>query len=416
MNVSRRAAIGLGIGAAVANRGTGRAAEPVVLQFWEGHSLQEETATIRMIAAFEAANPGIKIQRTKVAFGADFEKITTAVASGTVPDVTPIWGGFLTQFANAGTLVDLRKYGADALKPMIYPAGWSYVEWKGGVYGVPYALDPRFLAMNADAFHDAGVNAPPQTLGAIYDVAKALTKRTGGTVQRYGFGLSVKDDLLMAFVNMMYANGARILDEAETEAVFNSPQAVEAGVLLQRMIKEGIATAGVPVEGLREALLSGRVAMIIDGPWIFYAASNYGHPVALEVAPMPPAKAGSKPINVASVGGYVVFAATKHPQEAATFAKFMASPEAQQYRVQLLKTGVSPAVVNEAYAKQTFARWPQLAEAQQYAADSVIEPVHAKWSRVVDALQPAVEAIVSGSDPKEALDSAARQATRALRH
>jgi ABC-type glycerol-3-phosphate transport system substrate-binding protein len=419
MEIGRRKLVGLGLGGALAAPRILRAAEPVTLQFWEGHSLQEETATIRMISAFEASHPGINIQRTKVAFGSDFEKITTAVASGTVPDVTPIWGGFLTQFADAGTLIDLRKFGAQTLQPTVYPAGWSYALWKGGIYGVPYALDPRIVAMNSAAFKEAGV-AAPITLQDFYDAAKALTKRSGDTVQRYGFGLSVKDDLQFAVLNLMYANGATILDETGTKAAFDSKEAIEAADLLGRMIREGYVSAGVPVDGLRTALLGGRVAMIIDGPWIFYAASQAGHQsgkdLALDVAPIPLGQgAGGKHVNVASVGAYVVFSATKHPDEAATFATYMASPAAQQYRVQLLKTGVSPRVVNEAYAKQTFAAWPQLAQAQSYLADSVIEPIKANWTSIVDVLQPALEAIVAGHDAKETLQSAARQANRALR-
>ena len=66
MDITRRTLVGLGL-AGFAPRAA-RAQAQVTLQFWEGHSLQEETATIRMIQAFETANPTIKIERTKVAF------------------------------------------------------------------------------------------------------------------------------------------------------------------------------------------------------------------------------------------------------------------------------------------------------------------------------------------------------------
>src|SRR5689334_6288505 len=67
MNTMRHLTAGLALGTALAMGGSAQAA-PVELQFWEGHSVQEETATIRMIEAFEKANPDIKINRTKVNF------------------------------------------------------------------------------------------------------------------------------------------------------------------------------------------------------------------------------------------------------------------------------------------------------------------------------------------------------------
>ena len=418
MRISRR---GLVVGAVGAGLASGaRAQHPaqlqsVELQFWEGHSLQEETATIRMIAAFEAANPSIRIVRTKVAVGANFEKITTAVASGSPPDVCPIWGGFLPQFADAGALLDLTKYGLADLRSSVYPTGWQYVNWKGGVWGVPYAIDPRFLAFNVDVWQQAGVSAPPATLDAIYDVAKALTKKSGNSVDRYGMGFSNSADLLTAYVNLLYGYGGRIFNDDESEVAFNNREGIAAGELFRRLIADGYATTGLPIDGLRRALLSGRVGMIIDGAWILYAQDQYGQKVNIDVAPIPPRQAGGTSINVVSVGGYVVFKQTRHPAEAAKFVAYMASPEAQQYRVQLLKTGVSPGVVNEAYAKQTFAKWPALAKAQSYTADGALYPVTPRWARVVDSLQPAIEAIGSGAAVKQTLDEAARSANRSLR-
>jgi len=414
MQTTRRAVMSTGLAMLAAGTSRAQTSAPVTLQFWEGHSLQEETATIRMIAAFEESHPDIKIQRTKVAFGTNFEKMTTAVASGDLPDVTPIWGGFLPQFAQAGTLNDLRKYGVEAIAPSVYPAAWSYGLVNGGIYGVPYALDPRFLAMNGPALAEAKVSAPA-TLDELYSVAKALTKRSGDTIARYGIGFASQEELRNAFLNFLYAYGGSALNADETAVTLDTPEGIAAGELMGRLVHDGYATSGLPVDELRHALLGGRVAMMIDGPWILYADSNMDQPIAVDVAPIPRGKAGGKLINVGTVGDYVVWHKSKYPDQAATFVKWMASPEAQQFRVQLLKTSVAPAVVEKPFAKQVFAKWPQLETVQGYTKDSIIYPVQAKWSRIVDALQPAVEAIVSGSDPKTALAEASRQATRALR-
>ena len=390
--------------------------QPVVLQFWEGHSVQEETATVRMIEAFEKANPNIKIQRTKVSFGGNFEKITTAVASGTAPDVSPIWSGFLTQFAASGSLLDLNKHGAANIKSSIYPSAWEYVQYKDGVYGVPYAQDPRMIVYNLEAFKEAGLEKGPATLDELYASAKALSKKSGNVVDRYGLAVGDQDNLIYFYVSLLYAHGGQIFNADETEVAFSNDAGVKAAAYIGKLSKEGLISTNVPQDGMRRGLLTGRFGMIFDGPWIFYSAANLGQPAQpFDIVPFPSATPGGPSGTVASIGAYTAFASTKHPQEAAKFVMFMASPEAQQYRIQVLKPGVSPAVVNEPFAKETFQKLPALAKTQELSANVKIYPVQAKWTKVVDALRPALEAISSGADPQETITNAARQANRGLR-
>ena len=350
--------------------------EPVVLQFWEGHSAQEEAATIQMIEAFEAANPDIDIERTKVSFGGNFEKITTALASNTAPDVSPIWGGFLTQFAEAGALVDLSEYGVAELQDDIYPAGWSFVQWNDGIYGVPYAVDPRFIAYSEEAFQDAGIETAPTTFEEFEEAAQALTLRAGNTVERYGFALGEADALLNTYLNFLYANGGQVFNEDQTEAAFNSEAGVEAAEFLANLVQQGYATTGVEADSLRQSLINNRVGMIIDGPWIFYDVANSEVPFEFGIAPIPTSEEGAEGGNVATAGAYAVYAQSEHPEEAARFVQFLASPEAQQYRVEVLKPGVSPGVLEAEAAQGTFQEWPQLETAQLLLDASTIYPIH----------------------------------------
>jgi ABC-type glycerol-3-phosphate transport system substrate-binding protein len=389
-------------------------AQQVVLQFWEGHSAQEEEATILMIEAFERANPDIRIERTKVSFGANFERITTALASGTEPDVSPIWSGFLTQFANAGVLLDITDHAAD-LEGEIYPAAWNFAQWQGRTYGIPYAIDPRFLVYSEEAFAEAGLSKPPRTFEELYEYAERLTVRRGEVVDRYGFALGEGEGLLNTFINFLYANGGAVINEAGTAVEFHSEAGVQAAEFLASLVSDGYATQGVAADNLRQAFLLGRVAMYIDGPWIFYEVANRPEHFDFGITAVPSATLDGERTNVASVGAYVVYNSTQHPKEAARFVTFLASPEAQQYRVQGLKTGVSRNVVDAPFAQEAFQAWPALAVAQDLLDESRIFPIHPQWSRVRDALVPALESIMSGSDAASTLQEAAREADRGLR-
>lgn len=395
--------------------GSASAQEPVTLQFWEGHSAQEEAATLKMVDAFQKSHPSIKVNVVKTSFGTNFEAITTALASRTAPDVSPIWSGFLSQFAASGALVDLTKYGANDMTKDLYPGALDYVRWKDGIYGLPYAYDPRFIVYNAQAMKDAGIAEPAKTFDELIADAEKMAVVSNGQVTRYGFGLANADALAYFFVNLLYAYGGDVLNEDGTKVAFNSDAGVKAGEVIAKLAANKNNTLNGNGDVIRQGVLTGRIGMVFDGPWVFYAAKATQGAEPVVVGSMPVAKAGDAPLNFGSVGGYVVYSQSKHPAEAAEFVKYMASPEAQQYRVEGLKTGVSPSVVNQPAAQSAFEQVPQLKVAQAELGHSRIFPKHEKWSSVFQAIIPAVEAIVSGDDPKAALDGAARQADRGLR-
>lgn len=395
--------------------GTALAQDVVTLTFWEGHSVQEEAATVEMIEAFEASHPNIKINRVKTTFGTNFEAVTTALASNTAPDVSPIWSGFLSQFAAQGALVDLTQYGADEIASTIYPGAVDYAKWNEGIYGLPYAYDPRFLVYNEAAMKEAGITEPAKTFDDMIAQAATLAKSNGGTVERYGFGLAGSDALAYFFINLLYANGGDVFNEDGSQAAFNSEAGVKAGEIIAKLAADPGNAINVQGDTLRQGVVTGRFGMIYDGPWVFYTAKNTEGSQPVVVSPVPVVAAGDDPLNFASVGAYVVYEQSKHKEEAAEFVKFLASPEAQQYRVAALKTGVAVDVASQPAAQAAFAEVPALASAQEQLQYSRIFPKHEKWSSVFSTIIPAVEAISSGEDPQSALDGAVNQANRQLR-
>ncbi|EAR52115.1 sugar ABC transporter substrate-binding protein [Oceanicola granulosus HTCC2516] len=391
------------------------AQDQVTLDFWEGHSLQEEGATIKMIEAFEESHPHISINRVKTSFGTNFEAITTALASNTAPDVSPIWSGFLSQFAARGALVDLTEHGVTDPSGSIYPGAVDYVTWDGGIYGLPYAFDPRFIVYNAAALEEAGLE-PAETFDEMISMAEQLAVvGDDGTVVRYGFGLGSADALAYFFINLLYAQGGDVFNEDGTQAAFNDEAGVAAGEIIARLAEQPGNTLNAQGDVVRQGVLTGRIAMVYDGPWVFHTAAQDDTSQEFVVGSVPTVAESDDPLNFGSVGAYVVYEQSEHPEEAAEFVRFLASPEAQQFRVEALKPGVSPDVLNQDVAQQTFDEWPALRTAQEELANSRIFPKHENWSAVYQAIIPAIEAIVSGDDVQGALDSAARQADRALR-
>src|SRR4051812_9758321 len=64
----------------------------------------------RLVAGFEAANPGVHVRITSLPWGQAFEKLATMVQGGQVPDVVEMPERWLALYANNRQLEDLTPY------------------------------------------------------------------------------------------------------------------------------------------------------------------------------------------------------------------------------------------------------------------------------------------------------------------
>ena len=60
------------------------------------------------------------------------------------------------------------------------------------------------IVYNLDAFKEAGVEKGPTTLDELYASAKALSKKTGNTVDHYGLAVGDQDNLIYFFVSLLF--------------------------------------------------------------------------------------------------------------------------------------------------------------------------------------------------------------------
>ena len=88
-------------------------AAPVTIRYWHTHNDAESAQLDKVIAAFEAANPGITVQATRYAYSDFKAALTTAIAGGDVPDVVRMDIVWVPQFASQGALTQLDGTLAD---------------------------------------------------------------------------------------------------------------------------------------------------------------------------------------------------------------------------------------------------------------------------------------------------------------
>src|SRR6266508_738471 len=150
----------------VATEAPTEAPAPVTIQYWHTHSDPETAQLDKVIAAFEAANPGIKVEPSRYAYNDYKTALLTAISSGSVPDVARLDIAWVSEFADQCALVQLdgKLPGFEDIIKDTYPGPLSTNVWKGHYYGLPLDTNTQVLLWNKKLFDAAGIANPPATM------------------------------------------------------------------------------------------------------------------------------------------------------------------------------------------------------------------------------------------------------------
>ena len=261
MTITRRAALAAATAAAVATPlAAPHAQRPATVRWWY-HFDDPKASPEALVAGFEKANPGIKIQAESIPWGGggDYDtRLYTALIAGNGPDAA------MVKFQNMPRLLEM-----DAIVPLDrYLDGWSGRAdipedlWRlhrapdGKRYYLPLQYVILYLYVRQDWF--AQKNLPmPATFDAFLAGATALTE-----AERWGFGMrggSGGHDFWATFV---LGNGAKL-----EKGGLLTPQALAANrwfIDLYRVQK--VEPPSAPTDGFLQTInnmKAGRTAMTI---------------------------------------------------------------------------------------------------------------------------------------------------------
>ena len=226
-----------------------------------------------VIAAFNKEYPDIEVV---MEFNPDAydDKLLTAMAGGTAPDVF-LWWNFPGLVARNG-IQDLTELvqGPNGVDPAIYfKEVLDYNRVGDGLYGLPKDFTPRAYYFNKKLFDDAGVAYPAAdwTTNDLLEMAKALTKGEDGPDKQYGFFTFSDLYALQGYVwqhagDFISPDGAKATGYADSDAT-TSVLDWHAAMNL----KEGVAPTAQAVSsqqgGADQLFISGKLAMYDTGRW-----------------------------------------------------------------------------------------------------------------------------------------------------
>ena len=320
--------------------------EPVRLRFTYWGSAMEKAAVEQMVAAFEQANPDVRVEPIQLTYEEYLARVTAMINQGEGPDVGYFPGLQAPLWAQEGKLMDLTDLvKTDPLLSSALPAT-RYYFGQGRIAALNSAVEVTLLFYNKTLFDQAGLSYPPSdpakawTWDEFVAAAQKLTVDVNGRhanetgfdpqqIRTYGaaFDKIYEGWTVYPFV---FSNGGQVVNDDGTRLLLDSPEAAEALQKLTDLMWVQHVTPtpeqDTNLPGYVTMLQTGNLAMHIAGQWslLDYASVE---DLKFGVAVLPRLK---EPVTVVLGSPTVIFAGTAHKEAAVRFYKFHNNPEAVQ--------------------------------------------------------------------------------------
>ncbi len=388
---------------AIAGAGCGRRdADPQGgLSFWAMG--REAEVVTELLPEFHARHPDVRVRVQQLPWTAAHEKLLTAYAGGSLPDLCQLGNTWLPEFTALDALEPLdERLAASSLQRDDYFAGildTNLMPTAQGIrlFGLPWYVDTRLLFYRSDLLRAAGFDHPPQSWAEWLTAMRAIKQRGGA--RGYGVLLPLNEpDPLFA---LALQQGDLLADDA-TRGAFSKPAFRRALDFYAGIFHEGLAPlmTNTQVSNVWDEFGRGLFTFYVSGPWNIGEFRRRLPPSAQNdwaTAPLP----GPDGPSVSTAGGssLVLFKGSTRKRAAWQLIEFLSEPATMQ-RFHALTGDLpprrsawhAPALANDV-ASRAFAQ--QLERAR--AAPKIPE-----WERIFQEMQLTAERVVQRTQSVEA--------------
>ena len=322
-----------GVGLALAACGSSSGSEDGVVEidFWDTQATPARTATLeQIIEDFEAENPGIRVNYVGLPSDSYEQKVDTAIATGSTPDVIT---ASITDTANwvaQGALQPLDDRfddggWADQISASMVETARSVVP-DGQLYFAPDTGLANTLWLNAGIFEDEGVEVPT-TWDEFYDAAEELTHPEEN---QFGYIFRGGPGMFPQVLDAMYGqSGVSSFFDEQGQSTLNDPRNVSALERYVGLFGNQTAQADLTNEYTNMVAQFGSEAGVMMNHNIGSFQDHVDNLGAENVLGLQPFPSEEGPITVsgATVLGQAIFAESEHPDEAWTFIEYFLAPE-----------------------------------------------------------------------------------------
>ena len=287
-----------------------------------------------VVKAFEAANPGVKVNFTTSGADQYQAQIRTQLSSGTAPDVMTVWPGngnpgATYVLAKPGYLLDLSDQPWAAKLPGSFK---TVAQYEGKTYNALFGLNGIGAVYNDQALAKAGLKAPTTWSELLTFCRDAAGKGTPA------YALGIQDNWVTQLV--LYALAATIVfgndrdfntKLASGQATFAGSAWTQAMAKYQEMSKAGCFQKnplGTSYEASQTLAATGKTLGVVQGNWIIGLLKGKNPSGKFTMTALPATDDPATFLMPAAAGaGYGANAKAKNKDLALKFITYVMSPE-----------------------------------------------------------------------------------------
>lgn len=297
--------------------GASAAEEEITIEFWTMALQPTFTDYVQgVIDAYEAENPNIKISWQDLPWDGIQEKFLAQTAGGNPPDIINIWSQLAMTYGSKGALLDLEANATEEQKSIYLESAYDSARLGEVVYAFPWYATPNITTYNKALLEQGGITEIPKDYDELFDLAIDFHNETGA----YLFTPT-------SMFHMFYSFGIPMLDETNTTAVFDTPEALE---LVTRLKELGDAGA-IPTDpgswddwdGQRQLYANEMLAIIVAGAQTVTRLYDECTEDIMDNTEVCEAILGPAHVSGEAIMNLVVSSGSKHPEEAIAFANFV---------------------------------------------------------------------------------------------
>ncbi len=404
----------------------------VVIDYWEKWTGIEGDALQTVIDEFNATHSRIWVRRTPVS--EIMSKAMVAISGGDPPDVVGLFSFSVPQFAETSAAIpfDELASAANTTQPAVHidpdayaPAVLRLLSHGNRQWAGVSSMYNLALYSNRTLFREVGLDPdkPPRTIEELDALAPRFDQRnSSGTLERVGF-LPRLPEWWPYFWPVMF--GGRLYDPTADKAILTDQPTIDAySWIASTAARLGItqgrdlaASFSRSFHSPRDPFISGKAAMIVQGPWIANFIKAYNPALDYAASPVPVASTiynPTQPRGMLEADVLIIPQGSRHPLEAFEFVAWMQTQHAQEKLARLHGKGSPLRRVSPGFYTGHVNRSVAVHDAITASPDVLVLPQTRSWQAYADLMNGMFDAIWRGADVRATLTDVEQRAQAML--
>jgi multiple sugar transport system substrate-binding protein len=303
------------------------------VSWWTINNPSWVDGNIKMITAFQEANPDINIVYQYFPYDVLISKLQAGYNSGTVADMQQMFGTWVTDYAAFGLLDPVPAEYAEGFADRFWEASIGGFTFNEQYYGMPkeFNIENGGMLVNPEIVEAEGIVEQPGTWQELIDNAVKATKYDDqNRITQAGFMFTRNDPLNFLFLEMILQQGATYWADDGVHVNFQTDATKKAwqdevDLVVKYHVDDETSYAGQDIN----FFFQGHAAYSMTGPWVIPEGERNFPDLKFTYVPMPP-YAGTDHVFAAESGWGEVVNVNAAPEIKAAawkFIDFMTQPD-----------------------------------------------------------------------------------------